>query len=193
MRWWGRVSSLLAPVLLIGGWTLAASLQPGGFDSVVRTISELAALDASERWVMTVAIGGTGVCHVLTATALRPAASAGRWLLALGGVASVLVALFPLPAGGGTSQAHSVVAFFAFVLLTVWAPVAGRPGADVPWGLRRRVALGAGIALGVLTLAFFVAVLAGWSSVGLLERLAAGGQALWPALVVASAPRRGDR
>jgi len=27
--WWGLVSSAVAPVLLVGGWTLAAGLQPG--------------------------------------------------------------------------------------------------------------------------------------------------------------------
>ena len=43
--WWGLVSSVTAPVLLIGGWTVAAGVQPVPFDAVVRTISELAALD----------------------------------------------------------------------------------------------------------------------------------------------------
>ncbi len=187
--WWGRVSSIAAPVLLIGGWSLAASLQPGGFDSVVRTISELAGLDATDRWVMTLGIGGTGVCHVVTAAALRPAAGLGRRLLALGGAMSVLVALVPLPAGGGTSSAHSIVAFAAFVLLTVWAPFARRAGAGVPWGLRPRAALAAGAVLTAATALFFLAVVAGWSDVGLFERIAAGMQAMWPAVVVATVPR----
>ena len=191
--WWARVSSLLAPVLLIGGWTLAAALQPGGFDSVTRTISELAALDAHQRWVMTVGIGGTGVCHLVTAAGLRPAARTGRVLLALGGAASVLVALFPLPAGGGTSSAHRVVAFLAFVLLTVWAPFSGVDRADAPWGLRRRVALVAGAVLGAVTLWFFVVVVSDGSDVGLAERCAAGAQAVWPAVVVASVPRLRSR
>ncbi len=188
--WWARVSASLAPVLLIGGWTLAASRQPGGFDSGVRTISELAALDATDRWVMTAGIAGTGVCHLVTALGLRPAARPGRLLLAAGGVASVLVAVFPLPAGGGGSSAHSVVAFGAFVLLTVWAPYAGVRDDAAPWGLRRRVALGAGVGLGALTLGFFASVALGATEVGLTERLAAGAQALWPAIVVASIPRR---
>jgi len=190
--WWARVSSLLAPVLLIGGWTVAAALQPGGFDSTVRTISELAALDAGDRWVMSLAIAGTGVCHVVTALGLRPAAQRGRVLLALGGIATVLVALFPLPAGGGSSGAHSAVAFASFVLLTVWAPYAGVRDADAPWGVRRRTTLIAGAVLGALTLLFFVTIVAGTTDVGLTERLAAGAQALWPAAVVASVPvRRG--
>jgi hypothetical membrane protein len=183
---------LLAPVLLIGGWTLAASLQAGGFDPRVRTISELAALDATDRWVMTLAIAGTGVCHLVTALGLRPAASTGRNLLALGGVATVLVAVFPLPAGGSSAM-HSVVAFASFVLLTLWAPYAGARDPSAPWGLRRGVALGAGAVLAALTLGFFVTVLAGAADVGLTERLAAGAQALWPAVVVATVPRMHGR
>ncbi len=190
--WWGRLSSLLAPVLLIGGWTLAASLQPRGFDSVTGTISELAGYDATSRWVMTAGIAGTGVCHLLTAAALRPAAGAGRLLLALGGVFTLLVAVFPLPEGGGSSAAHSVVAFVAFVLLTTW-PVASPRGlvrGFVPWGLRRAVARTAFALLALATLAFFAAVVLGWSPVGLLERVVAGAQALWPLAVVISVPRR---
>jgi hypothetical membrane protein len=186
--WWARASSLIAPVLLIGGWTVAASLQAGGFDPRVRTISELAALDATDRWVMTVAIAGTGVCHVVTALGLRPAARAGRILLALGGAATVLVALFPLPAGG-SSAAHTTVAFASFVLLTVWAPYAGLRDPSAPWGLRRGVSLAAGAVLAALTLGFFATVLAGADDVGLSERIAAGAQALWPAVVVATVPR----
>jgi hypothetical membrane protein len=181
------VSSLLAPVLLIGGWTLAASLQTGGFDPRVRTISELAALDATDRWVMTVAIAATGVCHLVTSLGLRPAARTGRILLALGGVATLLVAVFPLPAGG-SSSAHTAVAVASFALLTVWAPYAGTTDPSAPWGLRRGVALASGAVLGILTLVFFASVLAGADDVGLTERLAAGAQALWPAVVVATVP-----
>ncbi len=81
------------------------------------------------------------------------------------------------------------MAFLAFVLLTVWAPCAGVASTDAPWGLRRRIAVGAGVVLGVLTLWFFVVAFAGGSHVGLAERCAAGAQALWPAIVVASVPR----
>jgi hypothetical membrane protein len=186
--WWGRVSSVLAPVLLIGGWTLAASLQPGGFDSRTGTISELAGLDATARWVMTLGIAGVGACHVTTALALRPAARTGRILLGLGGVASLLVATFPLPSGGGGSLAHSAVATASFVLLTIWAAYAGIHEPGAPWGLRRPVAVVAFAVLAVLTGWFFVTAVTGSGDVGLAERVAAGAQALWPAVVVATVP-----
>jgi hypothetical membrane protein len=122
-----------------------------------------------------------------------PAAGAGRILLALGGVFTVLVAVFPLPAGGGSSAAHTVVAFAAFVLLTVWAGFSPRPlvRGFVPWGLRRPVAGSATAVLALATLAFFASVVLGAGPVGLLERIAAGAQALWPLAVVLSVPRRG--
>jgi hypothetical protein len=41
--WWGLVSSAAAPVLMVGGWTEAARLQPEPVDPVADTISTLAA------------------------------------------------------------------------------------------------------------------------------------------------------
>ena len=42
-------SAVVAPTSLIGGWTVAASLQPGRFDARHETISALAALDTPHR------------------------------------------------------------------------------------------------------------------------------------------------
>ncbi|MFF5226922.1 DUF998 domain-containing protein [Dactylosporangium sp. NPDC000521] len=66
VRWSAVVSSATAPVLLIGGWSVAAALQPR-FDPLRDTISALAGLGAAHRWVMTVALLGVGACHVVTA------------------------------------------------------------------------------------------------------------------------------
>src|SRR5947199_8148923 len=100
--WWGVLSSAVAPVLLIGGWTVAAGLQPESFDPVSETISALAAQNAADRWVMTLALGAVGASYVLTGLALRPAAWPGRLVLMAGGVATVLVAANPEPAGSGS-------------------------------------------------------------------------------------------
>lgn len=191
--WWARASSLLAPVLLIGGWTVAAAIQPGGFDSTQGTISALAGLAATDRWVMTLAIAGTGACHLVTASGLRPAARPGRVLLALGGAATLLVAAFPLPSAEGRSTPHGISAFVAFLALSLWPLAAWQRGAAVPWGLRPAVSVAAGAVLLVLLAAFGVALAAG-GGIGLTERLAAGAQAVWPALVVAScrSVRAGD-
>jgi hypothetical protein len=126
VRSWGVLSSAAAPVLLIGGWTLAARLQPGHFDQVSGTISALAAHDAQHRWVMTAALVGVGAAHVGTALALRPAPPAARLLLATGGVATGLVAAFPLPAGGGPAPEHALAAGVAFVALATWPAISWR-------------------------------------------------------------------
>ena len=187
MPWWGVLSASCAPVLLIGGWTVAASRQPPGYDPVVDTISALAARGAGDRWVMTGALEGLGVCHMVTALGLRAAAAPGRLVLAGGGVATLLVAVFPQP-GAGTSPQHAVAAGVAFTALAVWPTLAARRAMDTPVGLRPVVA---GVASGLLAgaVVWFAVELNGGTRVGFAERVAAGAQALWPLFVAVSASR----
>lgn len=188
--WWGVVSSLAAPVLLIGGWTLAAAIQPVPFDAVVRTISDLAALSTAHRWVMTTALVGVGLSHIVTARALAPAAMAGRLVLGVGGLMTLGVAAFPLPARGGSSSAHTAAATGAFIALAVWPAFAWvrrrRPEQIVAAVLGWRVSAAATSVLLLMLAWFFVELLDGGAKVGLAERVAAGGQALWPLVVVLS-------
>ena len=188
--WWGLLSSAAAPVLLIGGWSVAAGRQHAGFDQVVETISALAARDADDRWVMTAALTGLGLCHLATAAALRPAARPGRALLGLGGLATLGVAAFPLPAGDGESGAHTAAAGVAFVSLAVWPALAGRRAA--PYVLTPATSVLATVTLSALVLWFGVELTADSSRVGLSERAAAGAQAVWP-LVAAWGSRRWRR
>lgn len=175
VRWFGVLTSAAVPVFLIGGWTLAARLQAGGFDAVTDSISALAARGADHRGVMTAALVGTGLCHLGTALALRAAARPGRLVLALGGLATLGVAAFPLPAEGG-SPAHAVTAGVAFVSLAGWPALA-----------RGRAGLVASVVLGALVAWFFAELLGGGDRVGLSERVAAGAQALWPLAAVLTA------
>lgn len=183
MRWFAVVSSATAPVLLIGGWTLAAALQPAssGFDSLRDTISALAGHGAAHRWVMTVALLGVGLCHCVTALGLRPFATPARVMLATGGVATVLVAAFPLPRTG-SSGAHQFAATVAFACLALWPALSRVPGSapqPVPPALMRAAA-------GVLVtfVVLFCVALAVGVLVGLAERVAAGAQSLWPLTTV---------
>lgn len=182
--WWAKISAAAAPVLLIGGWTVAAARQAGGFDPVSQTISALAARGATDRWLMTAALGGVGISYVVTALGLRDAALPGRAVLGCGGVATVGVAAFPLPETGD-SIAHTVAAGIAFVSVAAWPAVGGRPGAGVPGGLRRPVARAAAAVL--LGLVGWFALELNGPRVGLAERGAAGAQALWPLAVVLTA------
>lgn len=187
--WWGLLSSAAAPVLLIGGWTVAAARQPAGFDSLTQTISALAARGTPDRWVMTAALAGLGVCHLVTASALRPAATPGRVVLGVGGAATVLVAVLPLPADGG-SVAHTVAATVALTSLAAWPAVAAPRGPASSWALSSRTGAAAAAVL-LAGLAWLLVELSTQGDrVGLAERVAAGSQALWPFVVVV-ATRRG--
>jgi hypothetical membrane protein len=188
--WWGVLSSAAAPVLLAGGWTVAATLQPGSFDQVTQTISALAGHGATDRWVMSLALLGVGACHVSTGLALRPAASPGRILLMIGGVATALVAAYPVPAGAGHSVPHTASAAVAFLALAVWPAFGGRRGPAVPWVLRPAVCVGASVALLCLLGWFYLELSAGGRQLGLAERVAAEAQALWPLAVVITCYRR---
>ncbi|MGH4021278.1 MAG: DUF998 domain-containing protein [Pseudonocardiaceae bacterium] len=184
--WWALLSASSAPVLLIGGWTLAAARQPGGFDPTTETISALAAHGATNRWIMTTGLAGLGVCHMVTALGLRPAAPAGRLLLAAGGVATVAVATFPQP-DGGSSPAHVVAAGVSFPALAVWPALASRRR---PGRLRPGISVGASVALLGLLGWFAAEFYGGGTRLGLSERMLAGAEAVWPLAAVVLARRR---
>jgi hypothetical membrane protein len=189
--WWAVVSAALAPVFLIGSWTVAADLQPAGYSSSRDTISALAGLAATDREVMTAGFVGLGVCHLVTAWGLRPARPTGRLMLAVGGLATILVAAFPLPLVG-PSQAHRLVAGLALVTLGLWPVFARRDGPAAPWGLRPYVSLTAAAGFLIL-LGLLAAQLPGDGGLtGLTERLVAGAEAVWPLVVVVTV-RLADR
>jgi hypothetical membrane protein len=183
--WWAVASAAGAPVLLVGGWTLAAALQPSGYDPVRDTISALAAQGATNRWVMTSALVGLGACHVITAAGLRPARRLGRVVLAAGGAATVLVAAFPQPAQG-SAPAHSAAATLAFTAVGAWPLAAGRRGHRAPL-LTRTASAAAGVVLLGLVIWFAFGVDGGHRGLG--ERIAAGAEALWPLAVVLTTRR----
>jgi hypothetical protein len=110
------------------------------FDAVMRTTSDLAAHDTPHRWLMTGALVGVGLSHLATASAPGCARAAGRLVLGLGGLATLLVAAFPLPGGDRSSSAHTAAATAALVSLAVWPAFAWKyplaPGRTVPVLLR---------------------------------------------------------
>ena len=75
--WWGVISAAAAPVLLIGGWTVAAGLQPR-FDPVSDTISALAAITGGGQVGLAERVTGAAqaawpLAVVLSARAAAPA------------------------------------------------------------------------------------------------------------------------
>jgi hypothetical protein len=187
------LSSAAAPVLLVGGWTVAAALQPGSFNQVTGTISALAARGAADRWVMTAAFLGVGACHLVTGLALRPAGSPGRLALMAGGVATAAVAANPVTVSGPGSLPHTLAAAVAFISLASWPALGSRRGPAVPPVLRPGASAAATATLLGLLGWFYLELSAGGGQLGLAERVAAGAQALWPLAVVLICRRRQAR
>ncbi len=189
-------SALVPPIALIGGWSVAAALQPAGYSAVHESISALAASTTPHRWVMTTGLILTGAGHLVTAYAVPRVGRLGRLLLGLGGLFTLLVAALPLPSRTDSSALHVAVATVSFVALAVWPLGAGPASATsadvgaqalidadaaaVGWPLRRYTRWAATAVLVVLTVLVGAATLAGWTRFGLVERLAAGAQAVWP-------------
>ena len=186
---WGVFSGAAAPVLLVGGGTLAAARQPPTYDARTDTLSALAADGAIDRWIMTLAFAAIGVCYVLTAIALREPALPGRVALATGGLATTLVAIFPEP-NGGTSDRHGVAATIASSAIAVWPALAARREPGVSWPLRPVASVTVSIVL-IALLVWFAIELHRDVLAGLFERMAAGAEALWVGLAAATLRRSG--
>jgi hypothetical membrane protein len=184
MPWWGVVSSVLAPIFLIGGWTVAAAIQPVPFDSVTRSISALAAQGMPYRWLITAALLGVGACHAISGLALRPVADAGRIMLIFGGLSGMLIAAYPQHVHSG-SPIHEIFSVSGVVLMTLW-PVAGiRLDGGAPAALRPQAAWAYELfTLGLLL--WFTTQLFGGADLGLAERAITADQSLWPLVVVLS-------
>lgn len=181
-------------MLLIGGFLTAAALQPPSYNPLHDTISELAWTGAAHPWMMTAALGATGACCVITAVGLRPARGAGRLLLAVAGVAIMLVAVFRQPRDG-YSLAHEVAVIVAAVASCAWPALAARRRQSAVLLTPALGATASGICLG---LAAWYALETHRALLGLAERCAAGAPAVWMFAVVITTwradrnQRRGD-
>lgn len=149
------------------------------------TISELAGRGATDPWIMTTALAGVGMCHVITAAGLAPAAIPGRLLLAAGGVGTVALAALPLPVIGD-SPAHVIAATVTFPALSLWPVLAVRRGSTPRPAAWLSAAAGLLVLLGWFGIDYF----GGSSRIGLSERMLAAAQALWPLAAVLLARRR---
>jgi hypothetical protein len=183
--WWALISAGAAPVLLAGGWTIAARKQPVGYSSIRDTISSLAAQGAGDRWIMTSALAGIGFSYAVSAAGLPVAPMTGRIALAVGGIGTVLVAAFPQPASGN-SVAHTVAAAVAFVALGAWPVLAIHRDSENIF-LHRGPSVVATVASFGLLLWFVLEVHGSYR--GAAERSAALVEALWPLAVVVAARR----
>jgi len=173
--WWTIVTAGAAPALLVGGFLVAAALQPVSYDSLRDTISALAARGAIDPWVMRAAIAAVGACYLATALGLGPARHIGRLALAGGGVATLSIAAFPTPLHG-YSRAHALAVIAASTTMCAWPVLAAhrRHRASV---LRFAPNVAASAVTFVLIMWFTFEI--NGSELGLAERCAAVTPALW--------------
>jgi hypothetical membrane protein len=184
--WWGVVSSAAPPVLLAAGWVIAATLQSQPYDPLADTVSALAGTGATHRWVMTLAFALAGACEIVTGLALRPARMAGRLVLMAGGIAGVLVGVFPVHMGDGAPAAHILWATVGLGALAAWPVAASHPGPAVWWALRLDVSFHVAVILLLLLAWFGFELITSGGQAGLAERVLGEAQSAWPFAVVMS-------
>jgi hypothetical membrane protein len=167
-------------MLLIGGIFVGTTLQPAAYSPVRDTISELAGGEATDRWVMTSALIGVGLCYVLVGLGLKPARMVGRILIIGGGAATLLIAAFPQPRYGYSFR-HELAVIAAAVACCSWPVFAAHRRHSVMLLTRPPSFAAVGVMLG---LAAWYAFESHGAVLGIAERCAAIAPALWLLMVV---------
>ena len=187
------LSATVGVLALVGGWTWAAAVQPGGFDGGNESISALAGPGTPHRWIMTTALVLTGLAHLVTAWALVPGRRTGRILLAAGGVATLAVAALPLlPRARARRRSTPPSPRCRSRCSRCGRGFAARP--DGPVALERRVAQPAAVVLALAVASLAIGL--GGAALGVHERVVAFLTVAWPlvtavgAVVVGRAPGR---
>jgi hypothetical membrane protein len=180
-------SAALLPVVMIGGWLAAEVLQPPSYSPVRSTISGLAGLGGTDRWIMTSALILVGACYFVTAAGLPGVRVPARIVLMVAGLSSIGIAVSPEPVHGSAPQ-HLAWTSLGAVAITVWPAFTARRAPSQPLILRAR---GAAAVTGVFIalLAWLIFETQGGTALGLAERLVSAVQVTWP-LIVALALRR---
>ncbi|HUN30612.1 MAG TPA: DUF998 domain-containing protein [Trebonia sp.] len=135
---------------------------------------------------MTLAFAMAGACEIVTGLALRPARMAGRLVLIAGGIAGVLVAVFPVHMGGGAPGSHIAWAAVGLAALAVCPAAASRHGPAVPWALRPELSVQVAVILLLLLAWFGVELITSAGQAGLAERVLGEAQSAWPFAVAMS-------
>jgi hypothetical membrane protein len=183
-------SAALTPVVMVAGWLVAEALQPPSYSPVRSTISGLAALGGTDRWIMTSALILVGVCYFVTAAGLPGVRVPARIVLMVAGLSSIGIAISPEPVRGSTPQ-HLAWTSLGAAAITVWPAFTGRRAPSQPLILRARGAV-AVTAVFLALLGWLVIETQGGTVLGLAERLVSAVQVTWP-LIVAVALRRAVR
>jgi hypothetical membrane protein len=179
---WAVGTALLAPVALVVGWLIAGALQPPSYSPMRQTMSVLAGQSATDRWVMTVALLLVGSCQIVTGAGLTAVRMPARILLILTGLSTLGIAATPEPATGPTSR-HLAFAVSCVVLTAVWPVLVARPAAAQSWILSVHGCAAVTVVFAGLSCWLLIAARDGAGDLGMVERLTAAFQGLFPLVV----------
>jgi len=184
---WAVVSTALAPLVMIGAWLVAEALQPPSYSPLHSSISGLAALGATDRWIVTSALFLVGACYLVTAACLPGQRAPSRIVLLIAGLSSVGIAVSPQPVQG-TNPQHLVWTSLGAVAIAIWPAFTASRAASPPLILQARGAAAVTVVFLVL-LAWLIAETQHGAALGLTERLVTGLQMTW-AFIVALALKK---
>jgi hypothetical membrane protein len=181
---WALIAAALSPVLLVIAWIWAGAVQPASYSPMRQTVSVMAGLGGTDRWIMTTALLVVGGCHLVTAAGLTALRMPARALLVIAGASSIGIALFPEPLTGST-PAHLAFTALGAAVIAIW------PAFTISRAMPRPAIVsevGAAIvtALFLILLAWLVSETQGGSDLGLAERLSSSVETCWPFAVAAS-------
>jgi hypothetical membrane protein len=179
---WATVSTALAPLLMIGAWLVAETLQPPSYSPLRSSISGLAALGATDRWIVTGALLLVGACYFVTAACLSGLRKSARTVLVIAGLSSIGIAMSPQPVQGTNAQ-HLVWTSLGAVAIAVWPAFTASRAPSQPLILRPPGAAAVTV-VSLALLTWLIAETQGGSALGLAERLVTGVQMTWPFIVI---------
>jgi hypothetical membrane protein len=188
---WAVVTALLTPVILVAGWLIAGALQPASYSPMQQTMSVLAGHSGADRWVMTVAFVLVGSCQIATGAGLIAVRMPARILLILTGLSTLGVAATPEPVTGPTPR-HLAFAVSCVATTAVWPVLIARRTPGQSWILSAYGCATATVIFAGLSCWLLIAARNGAGDLGVVERLTATVQCLFPP-VVALALRRTAR
>jgi hypothetical membrane protein len=179
---WAVVSTILAPLTMVGAWLVAEALQPPSYSPLRSSISGLAMIGATDRWIVTGALFLVGACYLVTAACLPGLRRSARIVLLTAGVSSIGIAASPQPVHG-TNPQHLVWTALGAVAIAVWPAFAADRAPSRPLILRPRGAAAVTV-VSLALLTWLIAETQGGSALGLAERLVTGLQITWPFVVL---------
>ncbi|HYN32397.1 MAG TPA: DUF998 domain-containing protein [Ilumatobacteraceae bacterium] len=148
------LGGVIGPVGFIGAWFIAALATSMPYSSIDDAISQLAAVGADTRWLMTAGFVTFGLSLPVFAWALRATVGGRAWITATAtGLATLAVAAAPLDRSDTVDRLHGIFAGIGYLTLSATPLLAASPLLALGhrrlahWGLAAGVASATALAL----------------------------------------------